>query len=151
MEPGTVGEIAVKRPDPVMFLEYWNRPDATAEKYLTVDGTKWLLTGDRGAKTSTGRIRFIGRDDDIISSGGYRIGPAEIEDCLLTHPAVATVGVVGKPDPLRTEIVKAFIVLNPGYEPSAELEDDIREHVRNHHHQVPCMGGTPPIIGLFNH
>lgn len=126
----TEGNIAVRAPDPVMFLEYWNRPDATAAKFITVDGHKWLLTGDRGAKTSTGRIRFIGRDDDIISSGGYRIGPAEIEDCLLTHPAVQMAGVVGKPDALRGTIVAAYIQLAPGHAPSDALADDIAAHVK---------------------
>lgn len=124
------GNIAVRAPDPVMFLEYWNRPDATAEKFLTVDGEKWLLTGDKGAKTPGGRIRFIGRDDDVISSGGYRIGPAEIEDCLLTHPAVQMAGVVGKPDPLRGTIVAAYIQLAPGNTPSDALAEEIAAHVK---------------------
>ena len=124
------GSIAVRAPDPVMFLEYWNRPDATAEKFLTVDSTKWLLTGDRGAKSPSGRIRFIGRDDDVISSGGYRIGPAEIEDCLLTHPAVQMAGVVGKPDPLRGSVVAAYIQLAPGHDPSDALADGIAAHVK---------------------
>lgn len=124
------GNIAVRAPDPVMFLEYWNRPDATAGKFITANGHDWLLTGDRGAKTPTGRIRFIGRDDDIISSGGYRIGPAEIEDCLLTHPAVQMAGVVGQPDPLRGTIVAAFIQLAPGEQPSDALAGEIGAHVK---------------------
>ena len=84
-----------------MMIEYWNNPAATQEKFRG----DWMLTGDRGI-VDQGYIRFVGRDDDVITSAGYRIGPAEIEDCLLTHPAVATVGVVGKPDPMRTEIVR---------------------------------------------
>ncbi len=124
------GSIAVRAPDPVMFLEYWNKPDATAAKFTTIDGQKWLLTGDKGCKTPTGRIRFIGRDDDIISSGGYRIGPAEIEDCLLTHPAVQLAGVVGKPDPIRGTIVAAYIQLAAGHSPSDDLASDIAAHVK---------------------
>lgn len=102
------GDIAVKRGAPSMMLEYWQRPQATVEKFRG----DWMLTGDRGRQDGHD-IRFIGRDDDVITSAGYRIGPAEIEDCLLTHPDVATAGVVGKPDPLRTEIVKAYVVRKP--------------------------------------
>ncbi|MFT7147778.1 MAG: acetyl-CoA synthetase, partial [Yoonia sp.] len=108
------GSIAVRAPDPVMFLRYWNNPDATAAKFIRIGADDWLLTGDKGCKTLSGRIQFIGRDDDIISSGGYRIGPAEIEDCLLTHPAVQLAGVVGQPDPIRGAIVAAYIQLAEG-------------------------------------
>ena len=77
-----------------------------------------------------GYFTFVGRDDDVITSAGYRIGPGEIEDCLIQHPAVALAAVVGKPDPVRTEIVKAFIVLKPGHAPSEALADDIQAFVR---------------------
>ncbi|WP_299612099.1 AMP-binding protein [uncultured Tateyamaria sp.] len=110
------GDIAVRRGAPSMMLQYWQRPDATAEKFRG----DWMLTGDRGQQDGDD-IRFVGRDDDVITSAGYRIGPAEIEDCLLTHPDVATAGVVGKPDPLRTEIVKAYVVPKPGVQPDATL------------------------------
>ena len=103
------GDIGVKRGCASEMLEYWNRPDATVEKYRG----DWLITGDRGSWEGE-FLRFVGREDDVITSAGYRIGPAEIEDCLLTHPDVATVGVVGKPDDLRTEIVKAYVVRIPG-------------------------------------
>jgi acetyl-CoA synthetase len=109
------GDIAVHRGSASMMLGYWNRPEATAEKFCG----DWMLTGDRG-RWDEGYLRFVGREDDVITSAGYRIGPAEIEDCLLTHPAVATVGVVGKPDPVRTEIVKAYVVLRPGKTACAE-------------------------------
>ena len=92
-----------------MMLEYWNNPDATRDKFRG----DWLLTGDRGIMEGE-FIRFVGRDDDVITSAGYRIGPAEIEDCLLKHEAVASVGVIGKPDPQRTEIVKAYVLLREG-------------------------------------
>lgn len=129
-ETSEEGSIAVRTPDPVMFLEYWNKPDATAAKFITVGDHKWLLTGDKGCKTQSGRIRFIGRDDDIISSGGYRIGPAEIEDCLLTHPAVQLAGVVGKPDPIRGSIVAAYIQLAEGVAACDALADEIAAHVK---------------------
>jgi acetyl-CoA synthetase len=124
--PGELGQIAVMRPDPVMFLGYWNRPEATAEKFIG----DWMTTGDQGEADENGFVRFVGRDDDVITSSGYRIGPVEIEDCLLRHPAVANAAAVGKPDPLRTEIVKAFIVLKPGYTPGDALASDIRRFVR---------------------
>ncbi|MFA8443635.1 AMP-binding protein [Yoonia sp.] len=127
---GQEGSIAVRAPDPVMFLEYWNNPTATANKFVTISGEKWLLTGDKGSKTPSGRIQFIGRDDDIISSGGYRIGPAEIEDCLLTHPAVQLAGVVGKPDPIRGSVVAAYIQLAQGFDGSDALANDIAAHVK---------------------
>ncbi|OYW99848.1 MAG: hypothetical protein B7Z15_20785 [Rhizobiales bacterium 32-66-8] len=121
-----MGQIAVRAPDPVMFLSYWNRPEATAEKYLG----DFLLTGDLARRDADGYIHFLGRDDDVITSAGYRIGPSEIEDCLLGHPSVALAAVVGKPDPLRTEIVKAFLVLRSGVAPSDALKAEIQERVR---------------------
>ena len=120
------GRIAIHSPDPVMFLRYWNDEAATAAKFAG----DWLLTGDRGMQESDGAIRFIGRDDDVISSGGYRIGPGEIEDTLLRHNAVAMAGVVGKPDPMRGEIVKAYIVLAPGHAPSDALARDLSIFVK---------------------
>jgi acetyl-CoA synthetase len=125
-QPEEEGQIAIARPDPVMFLGYWNRPEATADKFVG----DWMKTGDQGVRDADGYVRFVGRDDDVITSSGYRIGPVEIEDCLLRHPAVALAAVVGKPDPLRTEIVKAFIVLKDGHAPSDTLEADIRAFVR---------------------
>jgi len=125
------GSIAVRAPDPVMFLRYWNNPDATAAKFIRIGADDWLLTGDKGCKTHSGRIQFIGRDDDIISSGGYRIGPAEIEDCLLTHPAVQLAGVVGQPDPIRGSIVAAYIQLAEGIAGSDALAEEIAGHVKS--------------------
>ncbi|HEY7242372.1 MAG TPA: acyl-CoA synthetase [Xanthobacteraceae bacterium] len=124
--PGEAGEIAVRRPDPVMFLEYWGKPDATREKFVG----DWMTTGDQGIADEDGYVQFIGRNDDVITSSGYRLGPTEIEDCLIKHPAVALAAVVGKPDPLRTEIVKAFIVPKTGYAPSAALAAEIQAFVK---------------------
>jgi acetyl-CoA synthetase len=129
---GEDGNIAVKSPDPVMFLKYWNQPDKTNAKFVRSNGHDWLLTGDTGHKTQSGRIRFVGRDDDVISSSGYRIGPGEIEDCLLTHPAVQMAGVVGKPDELRGEIVAAFVTLAEGFDQSETLAKNIQDHVMSH-------------------
>ncbi|MCY4228965.1 MAG: AMP-binding protein [Gammaproteobacteria bacterium] len=124
--PNQRGQIAVRGKTPVMFLEYWNKPENTLEKY----SGEWLLTGDTGMLVESGAIRFVGRNDDVITSAGYRIGPGEIENCLLGHPAVAICAVVGKPDPMRTEIVKAFVCLNTGYEESESLINDLQEWVK---------------------
>ena len=122
-----MGQIAVRTPDPSLFLCYWNRPEATADKFRG----PWMLTGDLARRDGDGFIHFLGRDDDVITSAGYRIGPSEIEDCLLRHPSVALAAVVGKPDPVRTEIVKAFIVLVPGAAPSEGLVGELQALVRN--------------------
>lgn len=124
--PGEEGQIAVRRPDPVMFLGYWNNPAATAAKFVG----DWMVTGDEGVQDEDGYVRFIGRDDDIITSSGYRIGPGEIEDCLLKHPDVALAAVVGKPDALRTEIVKAFVVPREGCTGSPELAAALQAFVK---------------------
>jgi acetyl-CoA synthetase len=89
-----------------------------------------MTTGDQGMTDPDGYIQFIGRDDDVITSSGYRIGPTEIEDCLIRHPAVSLAAVVGKPDPVRTEIVKAFVVLKSGHAPSDTLAADIQGFVK---------------------
>ncbi len=123
---GEEGEICVRAPDPVMMLGYWNRPEATVEKYR--DG--WLLTGDLGMEDSDGYLWFRSRKDDVITSMGYRIGPGEIEECLMGHPAVAMCAVVGVPDEIRGHVPAAFVVLRPGTEPSEGLAADLQNHVR---------------------
>lgn len=120
------GEIAVRAPDPVMFLRYWNRPEATAAKFR--DG--WLMTGDAGEMDADGFVRFVGRADDVITSAGYRIGPSEIEDCLMRHKAVAAAAVFGVPDALRTEAVAAAVVLRAGEAASPDLARALQDHVR---------------------
>jgi len=124
--PGEVGEIAVRRPDPVMMIEYWNNPEATRNKYID----DWLLMGDEGTKDEDGYLRFVGRADDVITSAGYRIGPGEIEDCLTKHPAVSLAAAIGVPDPVRTEAIKVFIKLMPGNNGDPALEEDIRNFVK---------------------
>ncbi|MGD9056854.1 MAG: AMP-binding protein [Desulfobacterales bacterium] len=127
VKPGELGEIAVKGPDPVMFLEYWQNPQATKDKFIG----DWLCTGDYGRKDENGHFWFSGRQDDIIESGGFRIGPGEVEACLMKHRAVALVGVIGVPDAVRGEIVKAFILPKAGVTPNKALEESIKEHVKN--------------------
>jgi len=126
VETGELGEIGVKAGDPVMFLGYWKNEEATRRKFIN----EWLLTGDMAVVDEDGYLYFKGRSDDVITCAGYRIGPAEVEDCLLKHPAVALSAVVGKPDSLRGEIVKAFIKLNENYTPNDDLKDDIKRFVK---------------------
>ena len=131
MPRGELGEVAVNRlfrgqKDPVHFLEYWKNPNATKEKYVG----DWGCTGDQARMDEDGYLWYQGRSDDVIKSSGYRIGPAEIENCLVKHPAVANAAVIGKPDAARGAIVKAFIVLQPGQQASKALEEDIQQHVR---------------------
>jgi acetyl-CoA synthetase len=131
LKNGELGEIAVHRsfngqPDPVFFLEYWKNPQATRDKFIG----DWGCTGDQGRMDDDGYLWYQGRSDDVIKSAGYRIGPAEIESCLVRHPAVANAAVIGKPDATRGAIVKAFIVLQPGHLPTNNLVEDIQRHVR---------------------
>ncbi|SMX34034.1 AMP-binding protein [Actibacterium lipolyticum] len=124
--PDELGEICVRRGTPVMFLEYWGKPEKTAEKFMG----DWLRTGDLGTCGAEGLFTYVSRDDDVITSAGYRIGPSEIENCLLAHPDVATVAVVGQPDPERTEIVVAHVVLREGAQWEG-LEDALKQLVRD--------------------
>jgi len=132
---GTTGHIAIRRPDPVMMLEYWHNADATRDKYAG----DWLITGDLGVCDEQGYFWFQGRADDVITSGGYRIGPAEIEDALVRHPAVVMAAAIGVPDPVRTESIKAFVIVKDGVRSGPQLAEDIRSFVREHlaKHEVP--------------
>ena len=129
---GEMGEVAVNRlapdgvPDPVFFLEYFKNPESTAKKY-TGD---WCRTGDLAKRDDDGYLWYQGRSDDMFKAAGYRIGPSEIENCLVRHAAVANAAVVPSPDDTRGNVVKAFIVLAPGFAPSPALEEDIQQHVR---------------------
>lgn len=123
---GTVGHIAIRRPDPVMFLRYWDNPKATEQKFAG----DWLLTGDTGLREEDGYFRYVGRSDDVITTAGYRVGPGEIEDCLMKHPAVALAAVIGVPDPLRTQAVKAFVVPRGGVTADAALIAEIQAFVK---------------------
>ena len=124
---GEIGEIALRREgDPVVFLEYWKNPQATLEKFM--DG--WGRTGDLALRDEDGYLWYKGRTDDVIKSAGYRIGPSEIEDCLVKHPAVMNAAVVGVPDAERGALIKAFVVLRNGFEGTREIEESIQDHVR---------------------
>ncbi|MDV7338551.1 AMP-binding protein [Terasakiella sp. A23] len=124
---GEVGDIAVYKGDPVQLLEYWDNPTATEKKYRN----GWLIMGDQGYMDEDGYIFFVGRDDDLITSAGYRIGPSEIEDCLTKHEAVALCAVIGVPDPIRTEAIKAFITLRDGHDGTEALETELRNFVKD--------------------
>ncbi|MFT5362753.1 MAG: acetyl-CoA synthetase [Dinoroseobacter sp.] len=127
-DAGEEGEIVVRRGTPVMFLRYWNKPAQTEAKFRG----DWLRTGDLGVRDVAGYVRFAARDDDVITSSGYRIGPSEIEVCLGAHSAVVMAAVVGIPDPVRTEAVKAFVVLREGEVWSQALGAALIQHVRDH-------------------
>jgi len=124
---GERGEIAAwSEGDPVFFLEYWKNPEATRKKYTG----KWCRTGDLALRDGDGDFWYQGRTDDMFKSAGYRIGPSEIENCLVKHPAVANAAVVGSPDAERGNVVKAFVVLAPGHEAGAALAAELQQHVR---------------------
>ena len=136
-DPGEMGELVVRRPDPAMFLEYLDAPEETRSAFRG----EWLRSGDLAHRDEDGYLWFEGREDDLINSAGHRIGPAEIEECLLGHGAVAMAGVIGVPDPDRGEVVKAFIVTGEGVGPTSELEEDLRRFVRTRlgAHQYPRL------------
>jgi len=126
---GQEGQIAVKvKPErPVGLLrEYWKYPEGMEASFFG----DWYLTGDKAYKDEDGYFWFVGRADDVIISAGYRIGPFEVESALIEHPAVAESAVVASPDPVRGDVVKAFVILTPGYVPSDELVVSIQDHVR---------------------
>lgn len=138
--PGEMGEVCVQRScngemDPVFMLGYWNNPQATAEKFFgggIDDPLAWGRTGDLAKMDEDGALWYQGRSDDMFKSAGYRIGPGEIENCLVKHAAVANAAVIGAPDETRGTVVKAFIVLAAGQTPSAELEASLQQHVRQY-------------------
>ncbi len=127
LPPGETGEIAIHKRDAAMFLGYWQEPEKTAEKFVG----PWMRTGDEGSRDAEGYFWFGSRTDDVITSSGYRVGPSEIEHCLAAHPAVTVAACIGVPDPVRTEVVRAFVKLSPGVNGSPELEEELRLHVRS--------------------
>jgi len=135
--PGEVGEIAVRRtapdgtPDPVFLIEYFKNPEATRRKFCGRDG-EWSRTGDEARLDEDGYLWYKGRADDMFKAAGYRIGPSEIENCLVKHPAVANAAVVPSPDPVRGNVIKAFVVLTAGYATDQSTVDALQDHVRKH-------------------
>jgi len=134
--PGVPGDVAVHRrdvhgdPDPVFFLGYWNKPEATAAKFTGEPSNSWCRTGDTAIMDEQGYLWYQGRSDDVFKAAGYRIGPSEIENCLVKHEAVANAAVVPKPDAERGALVKAYVVLAPGHQGSPELVAALQAHVR---------------------
>ena len=123
---GEEGDIALRGDAPALFAGYWNAPEETAAVYRG----EWYVTGDRAVRDEDGYLWFTGRADDVILSAAYRIGPFEVESALLEHPAVAESAVVGKPDPDRGQIVKAFVVLRPGHDGGDALAVELQEHCK---------------------
>jgi acetyl-CoA synthetase len=124
--PGVVGLIALKPGWPSMMRAYWNNPTTYESKFKN----GWYICGDRSSIDSEGYFWFVGRDDDVINTGGHLVGPFEIESALIEHEAVAESAAVGKPDPMNMEVVKAFVALKPGFAPSSDLELSIMNFIR---------------------
>lgn len=133
---GTPGDVALHRldihghPDPIFFLGYWRRPEATAAKFTGDPQDSWCRTGDTAVMDEDGYLWYQGRSDDVFKAAGYRIGPSEIENCLVKHPAVLNAAVVPKPDAERGAVVKAYVVLAPGHAGDAALVEALQQHVR---------------------
>jgi acetyl-CoA synthetase len=134
--PGVAGDVAVHRrdvhgdPDPVFFLGYWGREDATRAKFTGDPLDSWCRTGDMAIQDADGYLWYQGRSDDVFKAAGYRIGPGEIENCLVKHEAVANAAVVPKPDAERGAVVKAYVVLAPGFSGSSALIEQLQAHVK---------------------
>ncbi|MFZ2989993.1 acyl-CoA synthetase [Ideonella sp.] len=134
--PGVAGDVAVHRinhagqPDPIFFLGYWRRDEATRAKYTGDPADSWCRTGDMASMDADGHLWYQGRSDDMFKAAGYRIGPSEVENCLVRHPAVANAAVVPKPDAERGALVKAYVVLAAGFVAGDALVAELQQHVR---------------------
>jgi acetyl-CoA synthetase len=135
LRPGKEGKLVIKPGWPSMMASIWNNP----KKYKSYFKNGWYITGDRAYKDRSGYFHFVGRADDVINTAGHRVGPFEVESGLIEHPAVVEAGVIGKPDLLYGEIIKAFVVLKKGYKPSNELKKKITVFVKKH-----CAGHAYP-------
>ncbi len=124
--PGKIGLIALKFDWPSRMRTYWNNEEAFRKKFRG----PWYITGDRARLDEDGYFWFVGRDDDVINTGGHLVSPFEVESALLEHPAVAESAVVSKPDPINLEVVKAFVALKPGFAASKELDLEIMNFIR---------------------
>jgi len=141
---GEEGHLALKAGWPSMFRTYWNRQELYDSKFRN----GWYITGDRATMDADGYFWFVGRADDVINTAGHLVGPFEVESALVEHPAVAEAGVIGVPDPLAMEVVKAFVSLKDGYEPSDELKRDIKKFARKKLHAVACPRKIDFLPGL---
>ncbi len=128
--PGTEGDIALKVPVPQMMLGYLHDPERTEAAHRDGPEGRWFVTGDQGYRDAEGYFFYTGRNDDVINSAGYRIGPAEVENALLDHPAVLDCAVIGKPDPARGELVKAFVILRDPAAGEPALARALQDHVK---------------------
>jgi acetyl-CoA synthetase len=124
--PMQEGQLAIRHPWPSMFRTYWQ----DEERYRSRFKGEWYITGDRAKRDADGSFWFVGRDDDVINTAGHLVGPFEVESALIEHRAVAEAGVIGKPDPVAMEIVKAFVSLKDGYEPTEALRRELMGHAR---------------------
>ena len=124
------GDLALLMPNPQMMLGYWDDPARTRDCFRTGPDGLWYVTGDRATTDAQGYLWYLGRADDVINSAGYRIGPQEVENVLLEHPAVSACAVVGSPDVERGEIVKAFVVLRHDIDPSDALRSELQLHAK---------------------
>ncbi|MCJ7686628.1 MAG: acetate--CoA ligase [Desulfobacteraceae bacterium] len=144
LPPGKEGHLALKAGWPSMFRTFWNRQELYDSKFRN----GWYITGDRATMDADGYFWFVGRADDVINTAGHLVGPFEVESALVEHPAVAEAGVIGVPDPLAMEVVKAFVSLKDGYEPSDELKRDIKKFVKKKLHAVACPRKIDFLPGL---
>ncbi|MEE9398797.1 MAG: acetyl-coenzyme A synthetase, partial [Dehalococcoidales bacterium] len=124
--PGEEGHLAIKPGWPSMFQTYWNNHELYQSRFQN----GWYITGDRAYRDADGYFWFVGRADDVINTAGHLVGPFEVESALIEHPAVAEAGVIGKPDPIAMEVVKAFVALKDGYEPTKELRRELMQFAR---------------------
>ncbi|MFH0941945.1 MAG: acetate--CoA ligase, partial [Chloroflexota bacterium] len=124
--PGTEGQLAIRPGWPSMFQTYWRSPELYQSRFQA----GWYITGDRARQDADGYFWFVGRADDVINTAGHLVGPFEVESVLIEHPAVAEAGVIGKPDPIAMEVVKAFVSLKEGYQPTPELRRELLQFAR---------------------
>jgi acetyl-CoA synthetase len=144
LPPGEEGHLALKAGWPSMFRTYWNKKELYESRFKG----GWYITGDRAKRDEDGYFWFVGRADDVINTGGHLVGPFEVESALIEHPAVAEAGVIGIPDPLVMEVIKAFVSLKDGYEPSDDLLKDIKKFARKKLHAVACPRQIEFVPGL---
>ena len=123
LPPNRMGNLAIKKGWPAMMRQIWNNPEQYTSYFMN---DEWYVSGDSAYMDEDGYFFFQGRVDDVIMTSGERVGPFEVESKLFEHPAIVEAGVIGKPDPVRGEIIKAFVALHEGYEPSDELQEDIK-------------------------
>ncbi|MCK5512814.1 MAG: AMP-binding protein, partial [Thermodesulfovibrionia bacterium] len=144
LQPGQEGNLALRAGCPSMFRTYWNKEELYRSKFKG----QWYITGDRAKMDENGYFWFVGRADDVINTAGHLVGPFEVESALLEHPAVAEAGVIGIPDQLANEIIKAFVSLKDGYTPSDELKREIKNFARKKLAALSCPRDIAFLPGL---